>query len=82
MASRISCAFVEAQAADHAIGHAEQDQPLLEGAGLEAGAHQDGDLAQRVAVAAQRLDAFADHAGLLVGVPQADHGDLFAGWAS
>ena len=70
-------AFVEAQAADHAIGHADQDQPLLKGAGLEAGAHQDGDLGQGVPVAAQRLDALADHAGFFVGVPQPDHGDLF-----
>ena len=65
-------ALVEAQAADHAIRDAEGDQPLLEGAGLEAGADQDRHLGQRVAVAAQRLDPVADHAGLLVGVPQAD----------
>ena len=71
-------AFVEAQAADDAVRNAERDQPLLEGAGLEAGAHQHSDLRQRMAVAAQRLDAFAHHAGLLVGVPQADDGDLFA----
>ena len=44
-------ALVEAQAADHAVGQAERDEALLELAGLEAGAHQDRDLAERDALA-------------------------------
>ena len=46
---------------------------------MERGAHQDGDFGKGVAVAAQRLRAVAHHAGLLVGIPQADHVDLFSG---
>ena len=66
-------ALVEARAADDAIGQAERDEPLLEFARLEAGAHQDGDLAQRVALALQRLDLLADRARFLLAVPHAAH---------
>ena len=45
-------ALVEARAADHAIGQRQRDEPLLELAGLEAGAHQDRDLAERHAACA------------------------------
>ena len=55
------------------------DHALLEGAGLGGSADEDGHLAQRVAVAAEALDALADHAGLLVGVPEADDADRVAG---
>ncbi len=71
-------AFIESQPADDAIRHADVDQPLLEGAGLEAGAHQHRHLRQAVAVAAQLLDLAGDHAGFLVGVPQFDDADLLA----
>ena len=40
-------AFIESQAAHHLVGHAGGDQPFLEFAGLESGAHQNGHLAQR-----------------------------------
>ena len=63
-------ALVKARPADHAIGQRERDKPLLELAGLEPGAHQDRDFAERVALALQRLDLVADPAGLLLGVPQ------------
>ncbi len=64
-------ALVKARAADHAVGQGQRDEALLELAGLEAGAHQDRDLAERVALALQRLDLVADPARLLLGVPQA-----------
>ena len=71
-------ALVKARAADDAIGQAERDEPLLELARLEAGAHQYRDLAQRFAVALQRLDLVADPARLLVAVAQAPQHDALA----
>ena len=71
-------ALVEARAADHAVGQAEGDEALLEFAGLEAGAHQDRDLAERGSAALQRLDLLADEARLLLAVPDAAHADLVA----
>ncbi len=71
-------ALVEARAADDAIGQAEGDEPFLELARLEAGAHQDRDLAQRFAVALQRLDLVADPARLLDAVAQAPQHDALA----
>ena len=71
-------ALVEARPADHPVRQRQRDEALLELAGLEAGAHQDRDLAQRMALALQRLDLVADPARLLLGVPQAAHDDLFA----
>src|ERR1700719_3337568 len=58
-------AFVEARAADHAVGQAECDEAVLELAHLERGAHQDGDLVKRMlfaglATALQLLDLLAD----------------------
>ena len=69
-------ALVEARAADHAIGQAERDEAVLELAHLERGAHQDGDLVERVrpagaVVALELLDLLADRARLLLGVPAA-----------
>ena len=72
-------ALVEAQAADDAVGDAEGDQAFLDRAGLSAGAEEDGHLGERVAAAAQGFHAVADHAGFLVGVPEADDFDFFAG---
>ena len=71
-------ALVEARAADHAIRQGERDKALLELAGLEAGAHQDRDAAQCVALAVQRLDLVTGPARLLLGVPEAAHGNLVA----
>ena len=48
MASRDLLALVEARAADDAIGQAERDEAVLEGAHLEGGAHQDRDLVERL----------------------------------
>ena len=45
-------ALVEARAADHPVGHAHGDEPVLEFAHLERGAHQDGDLVERMAARA------------------------------
>ena len=72
-------ALVEARAADHPVGQAERDEAVLELAHLERGAHQDGDLVERVrpavaVVALQRLDLLADRARLFLGVPAG--GDL------
>ena len=76
-------ALVEARAADHAVGQAERDETVLEFAHLERGAHQDGDLVERVGFpidcALQLLDLLADGAGFFLGVPGAGHGDLLAG---
>ena len=71
-------ALVEARPADHPVGQAHGDEAFLELARLEAGAHQDGDLAQRVLVALQRLDLLADRARLLVAVPHAAQRDALA----
>src|SRR5690606_37837164 len=71
-------AFVEARPPDHAIGQAERDETLLELARLEAGAHEHGDLAQRLAGALQRFDLLADPARLLLAVPQPAELDALA----
>ena len=68
-------ALVEARAADHAIGQAELDEAVFEFAHLERGAHQDGDLVERVVLAAlarlalQLLDLLADGARFFLRVP-------------
>ena len=70
-------ALVEARAADHAIGQAERDEAVFEFAHLERGAHQDGDLVERVVLAAlarlalQLLDLLADGAGFFLQIPGA-----------
>src|SRR5215469_4945074 len=71
-------ALVKARPADHAVGHSQGYEPLLEFAGLEAGAHEYRDLAQRVAFTLQRLDLFANPAGFFLGVPDGAHHDLVA----
>ena len=63
--------LIEARAADHAIGQAEGDEAVLEGAHLERGAHQNGDLAQSMALALELLDVLADDARFLLVVPAA-----------
>ena len=72
-------ALIKPRAADHAVGQAERDETVLEFAHLERGAHQDGDLVERVTAALQLLDLLADGAGFFLGVPGAGHGDLLAG---
>src|SRR5206468_3539218 len=71
-------AFVEARAADHAIRQPQRDEPLLEFAGLESGAHQDRYRAERHALVLQRLDLLADQARFLLTIPDAAQSDLLA----
>ena len=71
-------AFVEARAADHAIGQPERDEPVLEGAHLERCPHQDGDLVEALAALAQSLDVVADGARLLLVVPEGGDADALA----
>ena len=67
--------LVEAGAADDAIGQAELDETVFEFAHLERGAHQNGDLVERVVLAAlarvalQLLDFLADIAGFFLASP-------------
>ena len=64
-------ALVEARAADDAVGQAERDEAVLELAHLERGAHQDGDLVERMCrCALQLLDLLADGARLLLAIPR------------
>src|SRR5262249_58725724 len=70
-----------ARAADHAVGQTERDEAVLELAHLERGAHQDGDLVERMRIAApvvalELLDLLADRARLFLGVPAGGHLDL------
>ena len=73
-------ALVEARAADDAVGQAELDEAVFELAHLERGAHQNGDLVERMVLATlarralQLLDLLADRAGFFLRVPGA--GDL------
>ena len=71
-------ALIEARAADHAIGQAERDKAIFKFAHLERGAHQNRDLVERVALALQLFDLFADRARFFLGIPGAGDGDLFA----
>src|SRR5439155_6695394 len=71
-------ALVKARPADDAVGQCQGNEPLFELARLEAGAHQDCNLAQRMALALQGLDLLADPAGFLLGVPDRTHHDLLA----
>ena len=74
-------ALVKSRAADHPVGQAKGDEPLLEFAHLEGGADQNGDLIERVALALQLLDLLADHAGFFFRVPNAGDGRLLAQFA-
>ena len=71
-------ALIEARAADDAIGQAERDEAILEGAHLERGAHENGDLAQGMALPLELLDVLADDARLFLIVPAAFDHDLLA----
>src|SRR5450631_3669266 len=74
-------ALVKSRAADHSVGQAERDEPLLEFAHLERRADQNGDLVKRMALALQLFDLFADHPGFFFRVPDAGDGWLFAQFA-
>ena len=75
-------ALVKARAADHAIGQAKGDEPLLEFAHLEGGTHQYRDLVERMSLALQLLDFLADHAGFFFRVPNACDRRLLAQFLS
>ena len=49
--------LIETRPADHLVGQAEGDEALLEFAHLERGAHQYGDLVERLALALQLVAA-------------------------
>ena len=70
--------LVEAKAADDLIRQADRDEPLLELAGLELGAHEDRDIVERAAADLVGFDLLADPARLLRPVPDADDPDLLA----
>ena len=76
-------ALVKAGTADHAIRQAERDEAILELAHLKRGAHQDGDLVERVwialpVVALELLDLLADRARLFLRIPARGDFDLLA----
>src|SRR5206468_3332702 len=70
--------FVEAEAADDLIIEADRNEPLFKLAGLELGADEDCDVAERATAGFVRLDFFADPASLLGTVPDADDSYLLA----
>jgi hypothetical protein len=63
--------FIEAWAADHAIGQTQREKPVFEFAHLERGAHQHRHLRQDMSLAAQILRFRGDVARFLLGVPHA-----------
>ena len=71
-------AFVEAEAADDAVGHADLDEAILELAGLVLCAHEDRDLVQPDALPFKAFDLLANTARFFGPVPHADHADLVA----
>ena len=77
-------ALVKPRPADHAIGQAELDEAVFEFAHLERGAHQNGDLVERMVdallarLALQLLDLLADRAGFFFRIPAAGDLHLFA----
>ena len=78
-------ALVEARTADDAVGQAELDEAVFELAHLERGAHQNGDLVERMVLALlarlalQLLDLLADGARFFLRVPGAGDLHLLAG---
>ena len=62
-------ALVESRPADDAVIEAERDEPVLEFAHLERGAHEDGHIVEEMALALQLLDLLADGAGLFLRIP-------------
>ena len=71
-------AFVEAEAADDAVGHADRDEAVLELARLVLRADEDGDVVEALPLRCCALDLLADAARFLGAVPHAEHLDLLA----
>ena len=71
-------ALVEPGAADDAVGQAQGDEAVLEGAHLEGRPHKDRDAVQPLSLLAQGLDVVADGARLLLVVPQRREADALA----
>src|SRR5690606_17355655 len=69
---------VEARAADDAIIYTERNEPVLEFAHLERGAHEDRNIVEVRALDLQGLDLVADRARFLARVPRAGDGDFLA----
>jgi hypothetical protein len=75
--------FVKARPADHPVGQADGQEPVLEGTHLVAGPHKDRHAVQpeggvAAGAALHRLDVVADPARLFLAVPVADEADLCA----
>ncbi len=70
-------ALEEPRPSDHRVGDLQQDEPLLEGAHLERGAHQDGDIAIAPALF-PALDILGDQARFRLAIPDAANLDLLA----
>src|SRR5574338_369282 len=70
--------LVEAETADDLVAQPDRDEPLLELAGLELGADEDGDLVEGAAANLMRLDFLADPARLFRSIPNANDPDLLA----
>ena len=70
--------LVEARTADDAIGQAERDEAVFEGAHLEARPHQDRRLVELVAAPLRLLDIVGDGARFLLVVPEPPDRDLLA----
>ncbi|CAM3267437.1 hypothetical protein SPAN111604_13995 [Sphingomonas antarctica] len=71
-------AFVEAEAPDDAIRHADGDEAVLEFARLILRADEDGGAVEAAAPPLPALDLVADAASFLGAVPHADDLDLLA----
>ena len=62
-------ALVKAQTDNHPVGQADGDEPFLELAGLEPGAHQDRHIVERMPRRPETLDLIRDDARLLLAIP-------------
>ena len=71
-------ALVEAKTPDDAIGHADGDEPVLELARLELGAHQDRGPVQADPAPRQAFQLLADPPRLFRAIPDAKHAHLLA----
>src|SRR5436305_12966819 len=71
-------ALIEARTADDAIGDAQRDETVLEGAHREGGAHQYRHVIELLALALQALYVVADGAGFLIAIPMRPQDQLLA----
>ena len=71
-------ALIEAETADDAVGHADGDEAVLDLAGLELRAHEDGASVEAGALAQQPLQLLAHPARFFRAIPDADDAQLVA----